>query len=107
MLPGSTSGSIRLCCARGFRAYRWRADRSAVAVVWSRRPPLFGFFRRRVKEGRVGTLATSFEAVCDVWRATVPGCLCATLSRDPADDAFVHDLRIFANKASYAAHVED
>ena len=55
----------------------------------------------------MGTLATSFEAVCDVWRATVPGCLCATLSRDPADDAFVHDLRIFANKASYAAHVED
>ena len=52
-------------------------------------------------------LLASFDDVCAIWRATVPGCLCATVCRDPDDpDGAVHDLRIFATKADYAAHVD-
>ena len=70
-------------------------------------PPLFGFFRRRVKPGRMQALLESFDAVCDIWRTQVPGCLCACVTQDPDDpENFVHDLRIFADMASYAAHVD-
>ena len=32
--------------------------------------------------------------------------LAATVSRDPEDENTVHDIRVFADKASYAAHVD-
>ena len=32
--------------------------------------------------------------------------LASTVSRDPDDENFVHDVRIFADGASYAAHVD-
>lgn len=68
-------------------------------------PPLIGFFRRSVKPERIDALASSFQKVCDMWHER-PGILCATVSRDATEPDVVHDLRIFANPAAYAAHVD-
>merc|ERR1719473_2410412 len=67
---------------------------------------MIGFFKRAIKPGHLEDLANSFQVVCDIWHAKVPGILAATVSRDPADENFVHDVRVFADKASYAAHVD-
>jgi hypothetical protein len=69
-------------------------------------PPLFGFTRRRVLPGHVEELASTFEVVCELWRERVPGILAATVSRDPTDAHVVHEVRIMANHAAYAAHVD-
>ena len=71
-----------------------------------RGPPLIGFTRRFVKPGRIDDLATSFQSVCDLWHAKVPGILAATVSRDPSQPNAVHDVRIFANHAAFQAHVD-
>jgi hypothetical protein len=68
-------------------------------------PPMIGIFRRAIKPGQVEALASTFHVVCDIWHSTVPGILAATVSQDPFDENYVHDVRIFADKASYAAHV--
>lgn len=69
-------------------------------------PPLIGFTRRHVLPGRVEALASSFQAVCDLWYDKVPGILAATVSRDETQLDVVHDVRIFANHAAYTAHVD-
>ena len=56
--------------------------------------------------GQLDALASSFQVVCDIWHASIPGMLASTVSRDPDDENFVHDVRIFADGASYAAHVD-
>ena len=68
--------------------------------------PMIGVFQRALKPGRLDELARTFQVVCDIWHATVPGILAATVSRDVADANVVHDVRIFADAASYAAHVD-
>mmetsp|Transcript_23133 Transcript_23133/g.61790 ORF Transcript_23133/g.61790 Transcript_23133/m.61790 type:complete len:265 (-) Transcript_23133:1300-2094(-) len=68
--------------------------------------PMIGVFRRGIKPGRLDELASSFQVVCDIWHSAVPGILAASVSRDPEDENFVHDIRVFADKASYAAHVD-
>ena len=67
---------------------------------------MIGFFRRAIKPGRLEELASSFQRVCDIWHENVPGMLAASVSRDPEEENFVHDIRIFADLASYAAHVD-
>ena len=69
-------------------------------------PPMIGFFKRAIKPGHLEGLASSFQVVCDIWHEVVPGMLAATVSRDPEDENTVHDIRVFADKASYAAHVD-
>jgi len=67
--------------------------------------PMIGIFRRAIQPGKQNALATSFQRVCDIWHETVPGILAAMVVADE-DNNFVHDIRIFANKASYDAHVD-
>ena len=69
-------------------------------------PPMIGFFKRAIKPGHLQGLVSSFQVVCDMWHEAVPGMLAATVSRDPEDENTVHDIRVFADKASYAAHVD-
>lgn len=69
-------------------------------------PPMIGFFKRAIKPGHLEGLASSFQVVCDMWHEAVPGMLAATVSRDPVDENIAHDIRVFADKASYAAHVD-
>ena len=67
---------------------------------------MIGLFRRAIKPGRLDALASSFQVVTDIWFRGVPGILAAFVCPDPEDAAFVHDIRIFADRASYAAHVD-
>jgi quinol monooxygenase YgiN len=69
-------------------------------------PAMLGFFMRSVKPGQIENLAELFQKVCEIWYAKAPGILCATVSRDPNNPNVVHDLRLFANYASYQAHVD-
>ena len=70
-------------------------------------PAMFGFTKRRVKPGMLDGLVASFPKVCELWyEKGNGGILCATVSRDPTDPNVVHDLRIMANKAAYAAHAD-
>lgn len=71
-----------------------------------RPPPMIGFFRRAIKPGRLEALADSFQDVCDIWHATIPGMLASLVTRDPEDENFVRDVRIFADGVAYAAHVD-
>ena len=68
-------------------------------------PPMMGFTKRHVRAGGLDALATSFQPVLDQWQAKIPGILCAAASRcDDDPPGLVHDIRIFANEAAYAAH---
>ena len=69
-------------------------------------PPCLGVRRSHVKPGKVGDLAQAFRTVCDIWRATAPGILAASVSRDHTDPNMVHDLRLFANYDAYLSHVD-
>ena len=69
-------------------------------------PPLIGFTYRHVKPGQMDALATSFQTVCDLWRAKVPGILGASVSRDPEHADRVHDIRLFANHDAYVKHAD-
>ena len=68
--------------------------------------PMIGIFHRAIRPGARNALATSFQRVCDIWYDTVPGILAAMVVADEANSDYVHDVRIFANKASYDAHVD-
>lgn len=69
-------------------------------------PPMFGFTRRFVQPGHLKALAADFQRVCDRWHERTPGILCATVSADAKVPHMVHDLRIFANRRAYDAHVD-
>ena len=70
-------------------------------------PPMIGFTKRHVQAGRLNALAASFQPVLDQWQSKIPGILCAAVSRcDDDPPNVVHDIRIFANKAAYAAHTQ-
>mmetsp|Transcript_56304 Transcript_56304/g.83703 ORF Transcript_56304/g.83703 Transcript_56304/m.83703 type:complete len:151 (-) Transcript_56304:351-803(-) len=68
--------------------------------------PMIGVFRRAVQPGHRDELGKSFRPVCEIWHERVPGILGAMVFADPHDENMVHDVRIFANKASYDAHVD-
>ena len=68
--------------------------------------PLIGVFKRAIHSGKRDDLAQAFQRVCDIWYKTVPGILAAMVFPDPTDTGFVHDIRIFDDKASYDAHVD-
>ena len=68
--------------------------------------PMIGVFRRAVQPGHRDELGKSFRSVCEIWHETVPGILGAMVFADPHDENMVHDVRIFANKKSYDAHVD-
>lgn len=69
-------------------------------------PPLIGFTKRYVKEGRLEDLESTFQTVCDLWREKVPGILAASVSRDTFQSNMVHDIRVFANHSAYQAHAD-
>ena len=69
-------------------------------------PPMIGVFRRAVRPGQSESLAKSFQPVCDIWHATVPGILAALVAKDPEDENYVYDIRVFADKSSYDGHVD-
>jgi len=89
------------CVAHAPLAGFVRADHPGAAG-----PPMIGVFERAIKPGRRDDLARTFQVVCDIWHATAPGILAATVSGDVAREDVVHDVRIFADAASYAAHVD-
>ena len=68
--------------------------------------PMIGIFKRAIRPGQLDSLAASFQVVCDIWHKSIPGMLASSVSRDPVNENFVHDIRIFADSASYAAHVD-
>ena len=82
--------------------------------------PMIGFFRRKVKAGQLESLSSSFQEVCDRWYPKIPGMLAAVVYADSTSnysmfnsgesrsesEIWVWDLRIFADAASYAAHVD-
>jgi hypothetical protein len=68
--------------------------------------PLIGVFRRATHPGRRDDLAKAFQKVCDIWHSTVPGILAAFVAPCLETDNFVYDVRIFADKKSYDAHVD-
>merc|ERR1719499_666871 len=70
-------------------------------------PPLIGFTKRHVKEGKMEDLTASFQNVCDIWFKKVPGILAATVSQPDIDNPnMVHDIRIFSNHTAFQAHVD-
>ena len=69
-------------------------------------PALLGFTVRHIKAGRLEELATSFQAVCDLWYEKIPGILMAAVFPDTQNPKVVHDLRLFANHQAYLAHTD-
>ncbi|MEW6995393.1 hypothetical protein AADZ84_14120 [Colwelliaceae bacterium MEBiC 14330] len=69
-------------------------------------PALLGFTVRHIKPGRLAELATSFQAVCDLWYEKIPGILMAAVFPDTHNPTVVHDLRLFANHQAYLAHTD-
>jgi hypothetical protein len=69
-------------------------------------PALLGFTVRHIKTGRLEELATSFQAVCDLWYEKIPGILMAAVFPDTQNPKVVHDLRLFANHQAYLAHTD-
>ncbi|UJF17361.1 hypothetical protein L0B53_00860 [Vibrio sp. SS-MA-C1-2] len=69
-------------------------------------PALFGLTQRYIKEGQQQALGETFQTVCDLWFDKIPGILMAAVFPDKKVKNLVHDLRLFANPASYAAHVD-
>ena len=69
-------------------------------------PPMIGIFKRAIKPGQLEALASSFQVVCDMWHDSIPGMLACSVAPDPDHEHVVHDVRIFADGASYAAHVD-
>ena len=68
---------------------------------------MIGLFQRRTLPNRVDDLVESFAPVAHFWQRKIPGCLWASVAKDDEEDDTVWDVRIFADKASYAAHVDD
>ena len=106
---GGECGSVPLSSHSAASKVHWHA--SLAGFMRPGRPqsltrPLVGVFRRAIHPGRRDDLAKAFQKVCDIWNATVPGILAAFVTPDGDDDRFVYDVRIFADKASYDAHVD-
>ena len=65
---------------------------------------LIGFTVRHIKPGQLKELATSFQAVCNLWYEKIPGILMAAVFHDRHNPTVVHDLRLFSNHRAYLAH---
>ena len=109
--PSVEAAAVKIAAAAGGVRYRFHQPlagfmKASNTAGIPEGPLLLGVRRSAVNAGKVEALAASFQVVCDMWYRKIPGILAASVSRDHNDPNVVHDLRMFADHASFKAHVD-